>query len=178
VTVTASNFSRTVTGLLTVRIRFDLALTNRLQHSALVTPTFPAPPAGGNGVLLFPFRTIALGANGQPVAGVELRARASVDWNGAPHSFFNSASCGILLGDDCFRWESYGTPIAPSSTTPARTVGFDTDAEVRQIEVFALVAADIREETAPVRPIVFAGFMSADGFEIYRATPMGAAPHG
>lgn len=38
-----------------IAIRFDLRVRNLLSASRLVTPTFPAPPAGATGVQLFPF---------------------------------------------------------------------------------------------------------------------------
>ncbi len=151
IAVAAANFSRTSAGIGRVRIRFDLKVTNKLKHSDLVTPTFPAPPSGVTGVLLFPFKTIALGSNGQPLPLAESRAVASVDWNGtgasgsgAPHNFFNSATCLPVLGDDCFRWESFGT-VAAGATTAAHTVGFDADLLVSSLDVYVVLAADISE---------------------------------
>jgi Tol biopolymer transport system component len=154
--VAASNFSRSAVGAIVpfkVRIRFDLALSNKLLHSDLVTPTFPPPPSGVTGVLLFPFKTVARGANGQPLPLAELRAKASVDWNGngtagsgAPHNFFNSVACLPLVGDDCFRWESFGTPIEAGATTPGQRVGFDVDPDVVTLDVYVLLAADIDEQ--------------------------------
>ena len=151
IAVAASNFSRTSAGIGRVRIRFDLKVTNKLKHSDLITPTFPAPPSGVTGVLLFPFKTVALGSNGQPLPLAESRAVASVDWNGtgasgsgAPHNFFNSATCLPLLGGDCFRWESFGT-VAAGATTPAHTVGFDADLLVSSLDVYVVLAADISE---------------------------------
>ncbi|MGH7526130.1 MAG: DPP IV N-terminal domain-containing protein [Gemmatimonadales bacterium] len=183
ISVATSNFSRTTIAPGRVRIRFNLAQTNKLQHSDLVTPTFPAPPAGVAGVLLFPFKTVALGANGQPLPLAELRAQPSVDWNGtgapgsgAPHNFFNSAICLPLPGNDCFRWESFGTPLEAGTTSAARTVGFDADALVMGLEIFVLLAADIDEQpvTPAAPPIAFALFTSADGYEIYVINPDGS----
>jgi hypothetical protein len=150
--VSTSNFSRTSAGPARVRIRFDLRLTNRLTHSDLVTPTFPAPPAGITGVLLFPFKTTALDAAGRPLPLGDLRATPSVDWNGtgaagsgAPHNFFNSTNCLPVVGDDCFRWESFGASIPAGATSAPRTVGFDADLLVAGVDVYVVLAADIRE---------------------------------
>ena len=149
--VEASNFSRTSAGLGKVRIRFDLKVVNKLAHSDLVTPTFPTPPSGVSGVLLFPFKTVALGSNGAPLPLGDVRATPSVDWNGtggagsgAPHNFFNSALCLPVVGDDCFRWEGFGT-VAAGTTTAERTVGFDADLQVFGIDVYVVLAADVRE---------------------------------
>jgi hypothetical protein len=76
--VTTSNFFRSAVGAFTplrVRVRFDLALTNKLLHADLVSSTFPAPPPGVTQVVAFPFATDPAGLFG-------LKVRASTDWNG------------------------------------------------------------------------------------------------
>ena len=43
-----------------VRIQFDVTITNQLTGVQLITPTFPTPPAGVTGVLLFPFENVTI----------------------------------------------------------------------------------------------------------------------
>ena len=54
VTLNTANLSRTALSSRRSLVRFDVAITNRVARTALGTPTFPAPPAGVNNVLLFP----------------------------------------------------------------------------------------------------------------------------
>ena len=49
------------------------------------------------------------------------------------------------MGDDCFRWESFGTSIAAGATTSPRNVGFDVDLLVSSLDVYLVLAADVRE---------------------------------
>ena len=132
-----SNVSRSAVGQFTpkkVRIRFDVAITNRTSVS-LLPPTFPAPPAGTQAVLLFPFATTLTGGNGA--------VDASPDWDGAPMNFFNDANCSSAGRSDCFRWEGYPAPFAPGTTTQARTVGFDVDPTVQSFTTYFVLAADL-----------------------------------
>src|SRR6185436_6169993 len=60
VTLATSNLTRSAVGEFDakkVRVRFNVAITNTLPTSDLITPTFPAPPPGVAGVLLFPIST-------------------------------------------------------------------------------------------------------------------------
>ena len=130
----------------------------------LVGPTvFPAPPAGTTGPILFPYDiAVAVTSGGTATGGqgndvvVTLPSYGlvapSTDWNGAPHSFFNDASCtppnngggGTNNGSDCYRWEEYAGPIFPGSTTGASSVGFDLDPTVGQFTARLIVAADLQ----------------------------------
>lgn len=125
-------------------IKFDLALTNRLSVTDLVTPTFPIPPAGVQGVIAFPY---TVGASG--VAGG--KATPDTTWNGTgllpsgrPHNFFNDlATCPAGVTSDCYRWEAFVSPLAPGVTTAAQRVGFTVDPGVTSVQVYVVVAADL-----------------------------------
>jgi Tol biopolymer transport system component len=144
VAATTSNFFRSAVGQFIakkVRIRFDVALTNRTTV-ALMTPTFPTPPAGTHSVMLFPFSTTLTAGNGA--------IDASTDWNGegtpgsgAALNFFNDASCSSGGKSDCYRWEGFPAPFAPGTTTGAQTVGFDVDPTVQTFVVYFVLAADL-----------------------------------
>jgi len=155
--VATSNFFRSAVGQFTphrVRVRFDIALTNKLLNADLVPSTFPPPPSGVSEVIAFPFATDPSGLFG-------LRVRASSDWDGtgaaesgSPHNFFNDANCnGLTPPGDCFRWEAFGATIEPGATTAARTVGFDVDFRMDQFTVYVVVAADINERPLPTPAI-------------------------
>jgi hypothetical protein len=58
-----------------VRIRFDVALTNR-SSVALLPPSFPPPPAGTSSVMLFPFATTLTGGNGAMTIMIQPAQRA------------------------------------------------------------------------------------------------------
>src|SRR5437588_4955524 len=161
----ASNFFRSAVGQFTprrVRVRFDIALTNKLANADLVPSTFPAPPSGVAQVLAFPFAT-------HPSGVFVLRVTASTDWDGtgapgsgAPHNFFNDAICiGQTPPSDCFRWEAFGDMVEGGATTPARTVGFDVDPSVTQFTLYVVIAADIREHGALGRAAVAGNVRSA-----------------
>ena len=137
ISAATSNFFRSAVGQFIakkVRIRFDVALTNR-SVAALLPPTFPTPPAGNQSVLLFPFATTLTGGNGA--------IDASTDWDGATLNFFNDASCSSGNKSDCYRWEPYPAPFAAGATTAARTVGFDVDPTVQSFTVYFVLAADL-----------------------------------
>jgi hypothetical protein len=137
IAATTSNFVRSPVGQFIakkVRIRFDLAITNR-SSVALLPPTFPVPPAGTTSVLLFPFATTLTAGNGA--------IDASTDWDGASLNFFNDVSCSSGTKSDCSRWEPYPAPFAAGSTTAARTVGFDVDPTVQSFTTYVVLAADL-----------------------------------
>ena len=139
-----SNFFRSAVGQFIakkVRVRFDVALTNRTTVP-LLTPTFPTPPAGTHSVMLFPFSTTLVAGNGA--------IDASTDWNGegtpgsgAALNFFNDASCSSGAKSDCYRWEGFPSPFGPATTTAAQTVGFDVDPTVQTFVVYFVLAADL-----------------------------------
>jgi hypothetical protein len=119
-----------------VRVAMDLALTNLLTNAAFVPPSFPTPPAGTSGVLLFPFSTTVSGGSGN--------IAPSPDWDGSPINFFNDidVTCS-LFKSDCYRWEAYPAPLTGGATTAARTVGFDGDPSVTAFDTYVVIAADL-----------------------------------
>jgi WD40 repeat protein len=122
-----------------VRVTLGLALTNKLLNSDLVPSTFPAPPAGVNQVVAFPFATNPSGLFG-------LKVRASSDWDGSTHNFFNDAICiGLTPPGDCFRWEGFGSKLEAGATTATQLIGFDVDQSVTTFTVYIVVAADVSE---------------------------------
>jgi Tol biopolymer transport system component len=137
IAATTSNVFRSTVGQFTpkkVRIRFDVALTNR-SSANLLPPTFPTPPAGTQTVMLFPFATTLTGGSGA--------IDPSTDWDGAAINFFNDASCSSGAKSDCYRWEGYPAPFAAGTTTAARTVGFDVDPTVQSFTTYFVLAADL-----------------------------------
>ena len=124
------------------RCSLQLAIENRLRFSDLVTPTsFPRPPQGVTGLLVFPFTSGGLSTTG----GVT--AVPNTSWDEAPANFFNDfASCsGTGKTSDCYRWERYPSPLAGGETSAARTVGFDVDKAAQSVSIYILVAADVRD---------------------------------
>ncbi len=164
INLTASNFFASAVGQFTpgkIRVRFDLNVTNELSSVQLITPTFPPPPPGVSGVLLFPFAThVTVTSGGVSVGGsgdsliIELPNRGEVapstDWDGdgspgsgAPFNFFNDTGCPAG-SNDCYRWEAFAQPLAAGATTAARTVGFDIDPTVANFSAKIIVAADLQ----------------------------------
>lgn len=157
VQLTASNYQASTVGQFQpgrVRVRFDINITNRLSGVQLITPTFPTPPAGTNGILLFPFEAVttvtsggvSVGGDGteviveQPSSGA---VEPSVDWDAAPYNFFNDAAC-TAGSNDCYRFETFNQPLASGGTSEARTVGFDIDPTVGSFRARLIVAADLQ----------------------------------
>ena len=137
IAATTSNFSRSAQGEFTpkkVRVRFDVALTNRSSVD-LLGPTFPTPPPGNTSVLLFPFATTLTAGTGAIVA--------STDWDGAPFNFFRDGACGAKSNSDCSRYEPFPAPLAAGATAAARTVGFDVDPAVQSFTTYFVLAADL-----------------------------------
>lgn len=116
-------------------VRFDVAITNSIPGTTLLTPTFPAPPAGASGVLLFPFDYTIVGRG---------NVAASTDWDGAPHNFFNDKHCNSGVSVDCFRYEAFTGELDGGQTTSARSVGFEVDKSVTSFTVMMVVAADMK----------------------------------
>jgi hypothetical protein len=175
VQLTTSNFFASNVGDFTpnkVRVKFDVNITNRLSSVELITPSFPTPPAGTQGVILFPFENVVTVTSGGTSVGgdgtdviIELPSHGQVapstDWNGTandatsaaggdPFNFFNDTGCGTG-SNDCYRWEAFGeslsggaTGIPAGGTSTARTVGFDIDPTVGNFRARLIVAADLR----------------------------------
>jgi hypothetical protein len=122
------------------RCLFSLALVNRSPAIDLVTATsFPRPPAGAFGILVFPLTAGALGVPGGS-------ATASPEWDVAPSNFFNDFSgCTISTTSDCYRSELYPSPLQAGQTTAPRIVGFDVDKGAQSVSVYVVVAADLRD---------------------------------
>jgi hypothetical protein len=169
VQLVASNYSASAVGALIpgkVRVTFDISVLNKLPGIQLVTPTFPTPPAGASGVLLFPFEVATITTSGGVTVGgdgteviVDQPSNGAVvpsdDWDGdgapgsgSPHNFFNDNGCAAGNDDDCYRWESYVSPLAPGATSETRSIGFDIDPTVGQFRARLIVAADLAPGTA------------------------------
>jgi hypothetical protein len=132
------------------RCTFGLAIENRLQITDLITPTtFPRPPQGASGVLVFPYTAASLGV---PGGG----AVPNSSWDNAPANFFNDfAGCASSKTSDCYRWESFGTPLYAGETSASHTVGFDVDKAAQSVSAYLVVAADLRDnppETVTLLP--------------------------
>ncbi len=122
------------------RCTLGLAIENRLKLVDLVTPTtFPKPPAGTDGLLVFPYTAAALGL---PGGG----AVPTTAWDNAPTNFFNDfGGCSGGKTSDCYRWERFPSPLAAGATSASRPVGFDIDKAAQSVSVFIVVAADVRD---------------------------------
>ena len=156
-----------------IRVYFNVRITNRLPDVRLITPTFPTPPAGQDGVLLFPFSfNVTTTSGGTSGSGNEVivelpsngEVNASVDWNGNgapdapvfpalpgaggdPFNFFNDQACTAPTNpqilSDCFRFETYGT-VEGGAQSIIRRIGFDIDASVGQFRARLIASADLQ----------------------------------
>jgi hypothetical protein len=63
-----------------VRVQFDVFITNRLAGVELITSTFPAPPAGTSGVVLFPYETVVTTTSGGTSTGGDGTEIIMVPW--------------------------------------------------------------------------------------------------
>ncbi|HKU60826.1 MAG TPA: hypothetical protein VJQ44_06380 [Gemmatimonadales bacterium] len=137
------------------RCTLQLAIENRLRFSDLLTPaTFPKPPAGIDGILVFPFTSAALGLPGGA-------ATPNGDWSNPPANFFNDFAACSTKSSDCYRWERYASPLAAGETTSASTVGFDIDKAAQSVSAYIVVAADLRD--AEPRSLVVRGDQNGCG---------------
>ncbi len=154
--LTTSNFFRSNIGQFVANkrtITFDLTLTNKLSVTDLVTPTFPLPPNGTQGILAFPYTVAAYGVQGG-------KATPNGDWNGdgsagsgKPFNFFNDfGTCGTAVTSDCYRWELFPSPLSPGQSTPAQKVGFTVDKNVTNVGVYLVVAADLLDHPPTPQP--------------------------
>jgi len=161
VELTGSNMVTSAVGQFTPgkqRVTFDVNITNRLSSVELITPTFPTPPAGVSGVILFPFENVvtvttggvSVGGDGTDVI-VETPSfgaiAPSVTWDGAPHNFFNDSGCPVGA-TDCYRYEAFSQPLGAGATSEARNVGFDIDPTVHSFRARLIVSADLRNAGA------------------------------
>jgi hypothetical protein len=159
--VISSNFFRSAVGQFTkkmVRVRFDVALKNKLAGAVLVPATFPQPPLGNQDLMLFPFQISNVIGGGSVMP--------STDWDRSPYNFFNDLGCASTgITSDCYRWEAYPAPLGPSATAAARTVGFDVSPTVQSFLVTLVLAADLQNLEAKSSKIVYAS--GANDAEIY-----------
>src|SRR5262249_45930891 len=148
-----------------ILITFDLQIHDKLTGVDLVAPTFPTPPPGTTGVLMFPFEIavtttsggVTVGGPGNEVVVSSPRSGAVIasdDWNGngagssgAPWNFFSEDPC-TETSTTCFRFEEYGT-IGALGSSESRTVGFLIDPTVGDFRVRMLVAADLSSTGSP-----------------------------
>ena len=80
----------------------------------------------------------------------------SVDFDGAPHNFFNDQACAAT-DNDCYRYEEFASPLVGGSTSAFQTIGFDAEATVSQFRARMIVAADLLDSTPNALPVADAG---------------------
>ena len=121
------------------RCTFDLTIRNQLASTDLMAPTtFPQPPQGSTGILVFPYVAAALGVPGGGAVPTD-------DWDNAPANFFDDfGGCGGK-SSGCYRSETYPGPLYGGAASAPRTVGFDVDKNSHSVSVYVVVAADLRE---------------------------------
>ena len=148
------------------RCTMTLAIANHLDATDLVTPTtFPRPPQGTNGILVFPF-TAASVPGGEEVV-------PSPDWDLGPANFFNDNTCSGSGKTDCFRYEVFPSPLYAGEVTQARPVGFDIPATAEVVTVYLVAAADLRDN--PVRTAMLTAVPQLCGTVDYGAVPPNVA---
>ena len=151
-----------------IRVSFQVLIENKLPGVSFITPTWPVAPAAG--VVLFPLDYNVTTTTGGVTGGdgneviVELPSRgavtSSIDWDGAPYSFFNDADCSLATSNDCFRWQAFDETILPLATSRIETIGFDMDASVGQFRVRMIAAADLAPAGA-ITPGIVAGSVTS-----------------
>jgi hypothetical protein len=121
------------------RCTFGMDLLNAFQSTDLITPkTFPRPPQGTNGVLVFPFAASSDGSGGW--------AEPSPDWNLGPINMFNDfGNCSAAVKGDCYRYELIPPPFRAGTFAYDLRVGFDVPADANKVTAYIVVAADLRE---------------------------------
>lgn len=161
-----------------ILVTFDLQVVNKLTQHGLRLPTWPTPPVGAAGPLLFPFEIgVTATSGGLAVTGgnevvVTNPQRGAVivsnDWDGngspgsgAPHDFFNDTACPAV-SNDCFRYEEYG-PMGPGGSSTARRVGFLVDPTVGDFRVKMILAADLEGSSGTVTGSVTGSVISSLG---------------
>lgn len=118
---------------------FDLEVTNDLGATDLTTPTsFPRPPAGTSGILVFPFTASSDGTGGW--------AFPSADWDLGPVNFFNDLdSCSSGGKTDCYRYELIAAPLYSRQPAYLARVGFVVPVDAQESTAYVVVAADLRD---------------------------------
>jgi len=124
------------------RCTFGMDVLNTFQSTDLMTPkTFPRPPQGTNGVLIFPVTASSDGSGGW--------AEPSPDWNLGPINMFNDfGNCSGGVKTDCYRYKLIPAPFRALSTAYGLQVGFDVPADANKITAYIVVAADLRENAS------------------------------
>lgn len=139
-----------------VRVQFDVAIRNKLSALSVVTPTFPTPPPLTQGLLLLPIETVVTETPGSVTGSganlvVELpntgSVAPSVDFDQPPFNFFNDRACGPQ-DNDCYRYETFPSPLLGGALSTFRTIGFDVEPTVSTFRARLLLAGDVTE--APV----------------------------
>jgi hypothetical protein len=143
------------------RCTFGMDLLNAFQSTDLITPkTFPRPPQGTNGVLIFPFAASSDGSGGW--------AEPSPDWNLGPINMFNDfGNCSGAAKTDCYRYKLVASPFRALAFAYDLPVGFDVPADANKITAYIVVAADLRENAQQTLLLVqendLCGRVDADG---------------
>jgi hypothetical protein len=150
------------------RTTFEVTVRNKLTGANIVTPTFPAPPPGTEGILLFPFEIVVTETPGGATGGledgtvvvVELpnggAVAPSTNWDVAPHNFFNDSDCPAGA-TDCYRSEPFAQPLLGGATSAGRQIGFDHEPTVVQFRVRMILAGDLQDATPNTPPTAEAG---------------------
>lgn len=132
-------------------LSFDIVVNNKLTGADLIAPTFPTPPAGTVGPVLFPFEITTTATSGGATGGAgsivvvpprDGAVAVSGEWDGTAHNFFNDAGCGPT-SNDCFRWEEFSV-VTSNGSSNAKKVGFEIDASVGDFTVKVILAANLR----------------------------------
>jgi hypothetical protein len=119
------------------RCSVTLEISNELHATDLVTPTtFPRPPQGVTGLLVFPWTATATGTTALAVP--------SPAWDNGPVDFFNDFSCSSGVKSDCYRYDLVAAPLY-ANTTASTQVGYDVPVEAMGISAYIVVAADLRD---------------------------------
>jgi hypothetical protein len=153
-----------------VTVTIDVSIFNQLAGVQLVTPTWPEPPTGVDGIFLIPIENVVTETTGGVgTAGegneiiVELPSRGLVDaagyFDGAEYNWFNDEFCEAT-DNDCFRYETYPQALLPQTSTAPQQVGWFVDPTVHDFRSFLIVAANI-ENAGTVDPGTVAGTVSS-----------------
>jgi hypothetical protein len=153
--VEVGRVDRSVLGRFTpgkVRVMVMLRVRNALDRTTLLTPTFPAPPAG-DGLYLFAVQSVAVESPGGVTVGgntvlVESPSFGTVvpgpEWEGALYDYLRGPATICRSGiSTCARWARFAAPVAAGGVSGWRTVSYDIDPTVRHMRLRFVVAADL-----------------------------------
>jgi carboxypeptidase family protein len=149
-------------------LSFDIVVNNKMNGADLIAPTFPAPPAGSVGPVLFPFEITTTATSGGATGGAgqivvvpphDGVVMVSPEWDGTPHNFFNDVGCGPT-SNDCFRWEEFSVVNAGGSSN-SKKIGFEIDASVGDFVVNVILAANLRNAGGPTQFGTVAGTVTS-----------------